>query len=241
MNGAPGRRRAAASVVLATVLVGTLASTAAPATHRAPLTGDLDLVASANPSAAEPVVADDAYADVVSYRRTVDSDVTATGSATCDGCAATSTALQVLYVGHGREARLDNTAVAWTQACAGCTAAALSVQVVVLRGLPAIVPSNRALAVTAACASCGATGVAFQVVVSSWSARRLSADALSSVRAWVDGQAAALRTPAPPPSGPAPARRARRTADAALGVLEQLVTTDLGATPVSADVDLRNG
>ena len=57
--------------------------------------------------------------------------VTATGSATCDGCDATSTALQVLYVGYARRAALDNTAVAWAQDCTTCTATALSVQVVV--------------------------------------------------------------------------------------------------------------
>ncbi|MFC7492587.1 MULTISPECIES: hypothetical protein [unclassified Nocardioides] len=199
MSGAPTRHRAATAAALAAVLVGTTASTSAPAAHPDPLTRDLDLVASANPSAAQPVVTDQAFADVVSYFRTVKSDVTATGSAACDGCDAASTAVQVLYVSHARQAGLDNTATAWTQACANCTATALSVQVVVLRGVSAVVPNNRALAVTAACGSCRATGVAYQVVVSSRSSGRLSRQAVAALRAWVAEQVAALRTPAPAP------------------------------------------
>ena len=100
MSGATTRHRAVTLGVLAAVLVGTAASTSGRRRPiRIPAVRDLDLAASANPSAAEPVVADDAFAsDAVSRRRTVKSDVTATGSAICDGCDATSTALQVLYV-----------------------------------------------------------------------------------------------------------------------------------------------
>ena len=58
----------------------------------------------------------------------------ATTSADCDGCVGESTALQVVYAPRATQARLDNTAIAWTQACEGCTGTALSVQVVVLPG-----------------------------------------------------------------------------------------------------------
>jgi hypothetical protein len=251
MIEATARRRAATSVVLAAFLVGAVGITSAPAADRDPEVRDLDLVASANPSAAEPVVADDAFADDVSSRRKVKSDVTATGSATCDGCDAASTALQVLYVSHGRQARLENTAVAWTQSCVDCIATALSVQVVVLRGVPSIVPDNRALAVNAGCASCRATGVAFQLVVSSRRAARLSDDAQAELRAWVAEQASALRTPDPAPQPSAPAakrgsrlsqklaeRRTRRVASSALVTLEDLVTDDLDAVTLTADVEL---
>ena len=244
MSGATTRRRALVAGALAAVLVGTATTSSA---HPDPVVRNLDLVASANPSAADPVVADDAFSNEVSRRRTVKSDVTATGSAICDGCDATSTALQVLYVSRGREAHLDNTAAAWTQACADCTATALSVQVVVLRGARSIVPNNRALALNAACASCRASSAAFQVVVSTRHQDRLSRESLRDLRAWVDDQAAALRTVEPP----APterlarkkaerraARRAERVAGSALVELEDLVTDDLGGGTVSADVEL---
>ena len=249
MSGATTRHRAVTLGVLAAVLVGTAASTSgAPAARSDPVVRDLDLAASANPSAAEPVVADDAFAsDAVSRRRTVKSDVTATGSAICDVCDAASTALQVLYVSRAREARLDNTAAAWTQGCKECTATALSVQVVVLRGAPAIVPNNRALAVNADCTSCQVASVAFQLVVSSRYDERLSRESLAALREWVAKQAAALRTPATTSETPGPIRRldrtkaerrAQRAADSALVDLEGLVTGDLGATTVSSDVEL---
>ena len=192
-------------------------------------------------------MADDAFAsDAVSRRRTWKSDVTATGSAICDGCDAASTALQVLYVSRAQEARLDNTAAAWTQGCADCTATALSVQVVVLRAVAAIVPNNRALAVNAACTSCRVAGVAFQLVVSSRSNDRLSPESLAALREWVAKQAAALRTPTTTADTPGPSRldrtkaerRAQKAADSALVDLEDLVTGDLGATTVSSDVEL---
>ena len=247
MSGATTRHRAVTLGVLAAVLVGTAASTSgAPAARPGTAVRDLDLAASANPSAAEPVVADDAFAsDAVSRRRAVKSDVTATGSAICDGCDAASTALQVLYVSRVQEARLDNTAAAWTQGCADCTATALSVQVVVLRGAPAIVPNNRALAVNAACTSCRVAGVAFQLVVSS--GRPTLPDGLAALREWVAKQSAALLTPTTTPDTPGPdrrldrtkaERRAQRAADSALVDLEDLVTGDLGATTVSSDVEL---
>jgi hypothetical protein len=243
VSGATTRSRAVTSLVLAAVLVGAAGSTSAPAAHPDPVVRDLDLVASANPTAAEPVVADDAFADDATFpRRTVKSDVTATGSATCDDCDATSTALQVLYVNRGRQARLDNTAVAWTQACTDCAATALSVQVVVLRGVPSIVPNNRALAVNAACSSCQATGVAYQLVVASRRAGRLSGDALAELRTWVAGQAAALKVAEAAPtsrlSQKKADRRARRVATSALANLEDLVNDNLDAVTVSADVEL---
>jgi hypothetical protein len=199
MSGPMTGHRAVTSAVLAAVLVVGAAAASSPAAHPGPVARDLDLASNAIPSAAEPVVSDVAFADVASRWGSVESDVTATGTANCDGCDAGSTALQVLYVSHGQQVSLDNTATAWTQDCRGCTATALSVQVVVARGVSTVVPNNRALAVNAACESCRATGVAYQVVVSSRYAGRLSWGALAALRAWVDEQAALLRIPAPTP------------------------------------------
>lgn len=254
MSAGTTRRRAVTSAVLAGLVVVALGSASAPAAHPDRVSRDLDLAASANPSAVDPVVSDDAFDDdVVSFARAAKSDVTATGSAICDGCDASSTALEVLYVSHARRAGLDNTAVAWAQSCTDCIATALSVQVVVLRGVPSVEPNNRALAVTAACASCRVSGVAFQLVVSSRRAGRLSDDALDALRTWVDEQAATLRAQltTPPdetvaPEEPTPRlstkqsdRRAKRIANSALGTLEDLVTDDLNAVTVTADVELR--
>ena len=60
-----------------------------------------------------------------------------------------STAFQILYATLASQARLDNSAIAWTQSCRGCIGASLSVQVVVLPAWSAVRPNNRALAVTA--------------------------------------------------------------------------------------------
>ena len=237
-------RRAAAAVVLTAFLAVVAGSSSAPASGPSPWDhdADLDLVASANPSAAQPVVADDVFDVSSAFRRSVTARVTATGSAICDGCDATGTALQVVYVNGGRQAGLDNTAVAWSQDCTDCAATALSVQVVVLRGVPALVPNNRALAANAACTSCRADSAAYQLVVSS--ARRsdrLSYSALAELRAWVADQAAAMRaTPAPAAARTSRAaqKHAQRVAESDLGTLEDLVTADLGADTVAADVDL---
>ncbi|HEU5038874.1 MAG TPA: hypothetical protein VFT70_17840 [Nocardioides sp.] len=233
MSSMTSRLRTATCGVLAAVLFLPVASTSTASVadpHRG--VRELDLVASANPTAAEPAKTDDAYAYVVSRHRAVKADVAATGSATCDSCDAASTALQVLYVDHGRRVRLANTAAAWTQECEGCSAMALSVQVAVLRGVRAIAPDNRALAVNAACASCRVTGVAYQVVVRS-QVRQLPRELLLELRAWVAEEAAALHAPA------ATSRRARAAAGSALRALEGLVTGELGAVTVSSDVALR--
>jgi hypothetical protein len=222
--------------LLVAVLLGTAAaSTAASATDPPPAPRKLDLVASANPTSVEPVVADNAYDAVVTHRRTVKSDAVATGSATCDGCNAVSTALQVVLVDRGELARLDNTATAWTQECVDCAARSLSVQVAVLRNVPALAPNNRALAVNAACDTCTATSLAYQVVVKTRTVRELTPAFLREMRAWVADQAAALEASAPPPA----ARRGVKTARSALGSLEALVTRKLDARTVSSDVEVR--
>lgn len=243
MSSTTTRYRAATLGVLTALLVGTAASTSgAPAPRLESAFKDLDLAASANPSAADPVVADDAFsADFVSRRRVVKSDVTATGSATCDGCDAKSTTLQVLYVSRGQEARLDNTAVAWTQSCKDCVATALSVQVVALSGVPSMVPNNRALALNADCVSCQVAGAAYQLIVSSPPGDRLSRNTVAAMKAWVAKQAEVLRDAAVTPQRSAADRRAHKDADAALSDLEALVTGDLGGTTVSSDVELSPG
>ncbi len=92
---------------------------------------------------AQPVVSDAAFDELKTRDWDVKSDAAATTSADCDGCAGESTALQIVYASRAGLARLDNSAVAWTQTCQGCTGTALSVQVVVLSGRSEVRPNNR--------------------------------------------------------------------------------------------------
>lgn len=199
-------------VALAGVLLAGGAGTTSGVARYSPPERVLDLAASAHPSSARPAVTDSAFAEGATRERDVDADASGTSSATCDGCTAESATLQVLYVARARAARLDNAAVAWTQACTGCASTSLSVQVVVVRGRPTVVPNNRALALNAGCTSCRTTAAAYQVVVVADRARRLSAASLAELRAWFEDQAAQVRAsvalPAPDPAAspvPSPA------------------------------------
>ncbi len=215
MTGHVRRRSVAAYVVLGGVLLATVGPTSGAA-HPERDRRALDTTSSAHPSSVRPSVRDDAFAEGATRDREVEADATGTSSATCDGCAAESTTLQVLYVSRARAARLDNAAVAWTQSCRECTATSLSVQVVVLRGRPTVVPNNRALALNAACAACRTASAAFQLVVVADGADRLSEQSLTELRTWFDDQAALLRAsvvaPADGPTPPGPTPTAPTTA-----------------------------
>jgi hypothetical protein len=162
------------------------------------------------------VVSDAAFDKLVTSNWDIKADAAATTSAGCDSCVGESTALQVIYATRAGQARLDNSAIAWTQDCKECTGTALSVQVVVLPDRSKAVPNNRALAVTAACTSCQVASLAFQVVVVADPGRRLSRESLAGLTSWFDAQAAALRAsvavPVPEPSpGPDPGPTASPT------------------------------
>lgn len=234
------RRTVVAHAVLGAILLaGTAQATPGSSSRAHPDTDrrDLDLTASAHPSAATPVVIDEAYAAGWARNRDVKADNTATSSATCDGCTGDSASLQVLYVARPGQVQLDNSATAWNQACVDCSSTALSVQVAVLRAPLAVVPNNRAFAVNAACETCGTASAAFQLVVVADRAQRLSDASIAELQAWFAEQRALLRAPAPA-ADPAPRARRRDPAGAqALGVLEALVNSDLGSDTVSADVE----
>ena len=198
-------RSAAPCVVVAAVLLVAGVEHSAPGAYPDPDPRNLDLLASAQPTTDQPVVSDAAYDELRTRDGDVKADAAATTSAGCDGCVGESTALQIVYASRARHARLDNSAIAWTQACQGCTGAALSVQVVVLPGWSVLRPNNRAMAVTAACTGCRTASAAFQVVVVAHRARRLSRESLAALRSWFDEQAAALRASvAVPTSEPTP-------------------------------------
>lgn len=195
------RTRAAAPLLLAAAILVSVGGGSAPAARTEPGPGSFDLTASAHATSAEPSVTDVAFDHLRARTREIKTDAAALASATCDGCAAESAALQVVYLSRARQARLDNVANAWTQECQGCTGTALSVQVVVLRGHPVLAANNRALSLTAACASCRTSALAFQVVLVADRATALSDEAVAELRAWFDEQSAALRASV---AGPAP-------------------------------------
>lgn len=256
-------RAAVAPLVVSALLLVATAGGSSPAAHPDPEPRALDLLASAHPTSAEPTVSDVAFDHVRARGRAVQADTAALTSTTCEGCAGESSALHVVYVPRGREARLDNVANAWVQECQWCTSAALSVQVVVLRGRPVAVPNNRAVSLTAACFSCRTSALAFQVVLVADHATALSDEAVAELQAWFDEQVAVVRsmvafpagetqpepqpepeptdgttTPGPLPGEPRTARRVRRDAVSALGELEQLLVTDLDAETLSADIEV---
>ena len=250
---------------LASVLAGAVVLVAAiggssPAAHPDPRPRTLDLLASAHPSSDMPTVSDTAYGAIRVRGPAVEADTAALTSTTCADCVGESTALHVVYVPRALQATLDNVATAWAQECRGCTSTALSVQVVVLGGRPTAVPNNRALSLTAACDGCRTAALAFQVVLVADRVAPLSDEELRGLQAWVDEQAASLRTlvaaplsdpPTPTPTDgptatvtpvpttPSSTRAAvRRDAVSALGELEQLLTAALDAESVSSEVDL---
>lgn len=197
-------RSAAPCVVIAAVLIVGGVEYASPGAYPDPDPRNLDLLASAQPTAAKMVDSDAAFDELKTRDWDIKADVAATTSAVCDGCVGESTALQIVYASRANQARLDNSAIAWTQACQGCTSTALSVQVVVLPGRAEARANNRAMAVTAACTGCRTASAAFQVVVVGAGDRRLSRESLAGLKSWFDEQAAALRAsvalPSPEPS-----------------------------------------
>jgi hypothetical protein len=256
----------APGLVLALALVASAAASS-PRAHPVPDRGTVDLLASAHPTTARPAATDAAYSATRLSGLFAKADTAALTSATCDGCAGTSTALHVVYLPQARRADLDNVATAWAQECQGCTGTALSVQVAVLGGRPTVLPDNRALSLTAACEGCQVSALAFQVVLVADRAKPMTREELAGLRAWFDEQAAALQasvasppppTPDEPTSSPTPtptptatpmpdeatrtrapdSRRARRDAASALDELADLLSTALQAETVAADVDL---
>jgi hypothetical protein len=251
-------RSAGPCVVIAAVLLVASIEYSSPGADRVPFPRNLDLLASAQPSTAELVDSDAAFEAPTTSDGAIKADAAATTSASCDRCVGETTALQIVFAPNADQARLDNSAIAWTQDCQWCTATALAVQVVVLPGQSDAWPSNRAMAVTAACTGCRTASAAFQVVVVADPASSFSRESLIDLKSWFDEQAAALRatvalpspepspapdptaspTTEPPPRRPYAGRQAKRVSTEALAELEGIVTAGLDGKAIRADVDL---
>lgn len=217
--------------LLATLLLGG----AADATPAGPVDErrELDLVASAQPSDERREDSDRVTEEVMVRQGDLKADAVATTVTGCHGCRGDSTVLQVLYVPGPSSARFDNVATAWTQACWDCSATALAVQVAVIGPGTRARPTNRALAVGGSCATCVTATAAFQVVVQVDAVGRLPGAALAELAAWVEAEAAALRSAVVAPPAP---RRAERAAARSLGDLRRVVVRALDGRTRSARV-----
>jgi len=225
------------AVLLLSLAVGVQGAAGAPSGQswdRWMLPRNPDLTATAIPGPESPHVVSKAMrvarVGVLPFK----ADATASGSATCDGCTADASALQIVYVPRGSRGTVDNVATAWSR-CADCRATALSVQVVVVQGPPEIRANNRALSVNATCEGCHSASAAFQVVVAGADDLRMSTPDRRELEAWVAEQAARLRDTSSQP----PARRVRPDRRA-LQDLERLVNDSLGTRTVQRRGQLRD-
>lgn len=231
------RRLGARAAVLVSLVVGVQGAAGAPAQRSWDawmLPRNPDLTATAIPGPESPHVVSKALRVARVGLLPFKADATASGVATCDGCTADSTALQIVYVPRGSRGTVDNVATAWSR-CADCRATALSVQVVVVEGPPEIRANNRALSVNAACDGCHTASAAFQVVVAGAHDPRLSPSDRRELEAWVAEQAARLRDTSTQP----PARRARPDRRA-LEDLTRMVNDALGTRTVQRRGQLRD-
>ena len=226
-------RGVASAAVLAALLIGGAADAASTSQGPVVERRDLDLVASAQPSDQRRLDSERIVDEVMIREGDLKADAVATSVTACHGCRGDSTVLQVLYVPGPSSARLDNVASAWTQDCWDCSATALAVQVVVIGAGTRARPTNRALAVGDSCATCVTATAAFQVVVQVDAVGRLPDATLAEVAAWVEAEAAALRSAVVTPVTP---RRAERAAARSLGDLRRVVVRALDGRTRSARV-----
>jgi len=178
--------------------------------------------------------------------RQVRSNVVAQSSATCDGCAALASTLQVLTLTRASTADVNNVATAWSQ-CADCDATALAIQVVLAPRLTGLSAANRALALNAACTSCQSAAAAYQFVVVASShdeltkqARGVVDQARAQMRAQLD---AAGRAPDPRDrsTNPKTGGSLKNQLDQSAARLQQSLRSELGATSVEVHADVQTG
>lgn len=213
--------RQGALIALTSVLLGHTASSAVSWQWPAPRS---ELLASAHPNEADPVVSDSTTYVGNLWGSGSQLESAALASADCPGCDGSAATLQVVYAHALRDVTLDNAANAWAQ-CSDCGATAVSVQVVVARRAQRVTANNRALSVNAKCKACHVKAAAVQLVVVDPEVPRLSKDDITALEQWMHD---AVSAPAPQ------ARLSRRVGT---GSLEQLVNDALGSSTFLVDAD----
>lgn len=159
----------------------------------------------------------------------------------CQGCTGTALSVQVVVL-RGRPALVaNNRALSLTAACTSCRTSALAFQVVLVadRARPL---SAEAVAELQGWFDEQAAALRASVIGPEPEPTPVpettSPDPTTLPSPSPTGSGDGAATPGPQPSEPRLARRARRDAVSALGVLEQLLAADLAAEVVSADVDV---
>lgn len=154
----------------------------------------------------------------------------------CRGCTSTALSVQVVVLRGRPVAVPNNRALSLTAACTSCRTSALAFQVVLV--------SDRATALTGSAVAELQAWFDEQVAVLRASVAPPPSEAVP------EAQATPEATPSPTtptdgttssdplPTEPRTARRVRRDAVSALGELEQLLVSDLGAQTLSADIEV---
>lgn len=172
----------------------------------------------------------------------------ATASASCAGCVARASSLQIVYGRSARHLTADNVATAWSS-CTDCTSGALSLQIVLVDRLGDVVAGNRAVAANVDCTDCRTTAVAYQVVVVGSSGKVLPAAArrqIDALRAQLESSldnaapAGASRVNAPAAKA-ANAAAPDATVDATIDQVARIVSAATGAKSAVVHRDVRRG
>lgn len=227
----------ATTTVLASVAAGIPAGSGRSPGHD-DRSRSLDTVASAIPTPADPTATDTAEAAMHTAKAGSKAVASAVATSNCDGCDASATTFQVVYLDGRGDAAADNTAAAWSS-CTGCRASAVSVQLVVARRAEALTVNNRALALNVACTGCVTSAAAIQFVIAGGSRRELSEQAralIDEIRAELaDRLAGSPRATERRSTAPSAEALAAETADR----LEDVIVSALGPASVRRHVDVQ--
>lgn len=162
----------------------------------------------------------------------------------CQGCTSTALSVQVVVLRGRPDLAANNRALSLTAACTSCRTSALAFQVVLVadRARPLSAEAVAELQVwfdeQAAALRASVVGPDPTVVPETASPDPTVLPSPSPTGPNDGTETTGPQPTEPQPTEPRPARRARRDAVSALGVLEQFLAADLGAEVVSADVDV---